>query len=121
MTARDSDENRLTRRGPDNRAWYVVATAAGEAEAAIIAGLLKSAEIPVWTYFESAGRAIGLGVGMLGAVEVMVPPEYYDEAMDLLEGVDDEDLITDGTAALEDDPNTIDGQATPVDDEDDLA
>jgi hypothetical protein len=92
--------------GPDDRNWYVVATASGEAEAAIIKGLLETADIPVWITRESAGAAIGLGVGLLGTVTIMVPETHYDEAMTLLEiddsveeidlaGDDDDDFVID--------------------------
>lgn len=80
---------RLPRQGPDDRQWYVIATARGEAESAIIVGLLETANIPVWVYRESAGSAIGLGVGILGTVYILTPEEYYDEAMSLLEAGDD--------------------------------
>lgn len=94
------------RRSLDNRPWYVVATAPGEAVAAIIAGRLKTAGIPVWIYRESAGAAIGLSVGPLGTVEVLVPEDYYEEALALLEA-DDAPLLDDGAPPL-DDGETID-------------
>jgi hypothetical protein len=78
------DDQRITRRGPGQRTWYQVATAGGEAEAALIKGLLESNGIPVWVYFESAGRAIGLGVGPLGATYLYTTAEYYEDALDLL-------------------------------------
>lgn len=90
-----------SRRGPDNRTWYVVATVGGEAEAAIITGRLESAGIPVWVYRESAGAAIGLTMGILGSVYVMTPEAYYEEAMALLEGGDSPEL-DDGAPELDD-------------------
>ncbi len=116
-----------TRRGPDNRPWYVVATAYGEAEAAIVAGLLKTAGIPTWVYWESAGRALGLTMGVLGTTDILTPEEYYEEAMVLLEG-DDVDLLESGSALDDADFSadfsadypgdfTVDGSATGPDDE----
>ncbi len=91
-------ERRIRRRGPDDRNWYVVAAIGGEARAAIVTGLLESAGIPVWTYRESAGVAIGLTVGVLGTVTIMVPESYYEEAMALLEA-DESRLLEEGDDA----------------------
>lgn len=81
------DENTaLTRRGPDNQAWYVVAHAADIASAEAVAGLLRSARIPVFLFREAAGTsAIPLSYGLLGGVDVAVPEIYYAEALALLE------------------------------------
>ena len=89
-----SDEKKLPikkRRGPDQALWYVVAHAVDMASAAIPAGLLRSAGIPVFLFREAAGQsAIPLSVGLLGGVDVAVPEAYYDEALALLEADDDE-------------------------------
>ncbi len=91
-------------RGMNKDPWYEVAVVSSEAQAAIIAGLLESAGIPTWVYYESAGRAIGLGMGLLGTVRVLTPEDRYEEAMDLLEaddvpeleeGDDDDTIIID--------------------------
>jgi hypothetical protein len=112
-----TEEKRITRRGQDGRTWYVVATALGDAEAAIVAGLLKSAGIPVWAYRESAGWALGLNVGLLGTIEILTPGEYYEEAMALLEeGEVEAPQLEDG--ASEDGSFTVDGTASPVDEDD---
>jgi hypothetical protein len=76
-----------TRRGPDRKIWYIVAHAPDLATAEIPAGLLRSANIPVYLFREAAGSsAIPLTVGLLGGVDVAVPEAYYQEAMALLEG-----------------------------------
>ena len=54
-------------------------------EAESIRLLLESFEIPVELIGESAGTAIGLGVGPLGEVSVYVPKERAKEAADLIE------------------------------------
>jgi hypothetical protein len=75
------------RRGPDQKVWYVVAHATDMTVAEIPAGLLRSANIPVFLFREAAGSsAIPLSVGKLGGVDVTVPEAYYEEAMALLEG-----------------------------------
>lgn len=76
----------IIRRGPDQALWYVVAHAVDMTTAAIPAGLLKTAGIPVYLFREAAGSsAIPLSVGKLGGVEIAVPAAYYAEALALLE------------------------------------
>ena len=81
----DDPSQALVRRGPDQRTWYVVARAPDLTVAAIPAGLLRSAGIPVLLLREAAGSsAIPVTVGRLGGVEVVVPEAYYLEARALL-------------------------------------
>lgn len=89
----DQNENAIEKRtGPDRKTWYVVAYAADMVVAEIPAGLLRSADIPVFLFREAAGSsAIPVTLGLLGGVEVAVPEAYYEEAMTLLEGEDDDD------------------------------
>ena len=54
-------------------------------EAETIRLLLESFEIPVELIGESAGKAIGLGVGPLGEVSVYVPVDRAKEAISLIE------------------------------------
>ncbi len=54
-------------------------------EAETIRLLLESFEIPVELIGESAGTAIGLGVGPLGEVSIFVPTDRADEAISLIE------------------------------------
>ena len=90
-----SENQPNTRQGPDGRLWFEVATASGEAEAAILRGALDGEGIPVWEYHESAGRAIGLGVGPLGTTTLYVPEEFYEDAAALLELGETEETIWD--------------------------
>ncbi len=71
--------------------WVVVAEPIGIEQAEIMAGSLRAESIPVWIRRESAGIAIALTVGMLGHIEIMVPFEYKEQALALLEGGDDEE------------------------------
>lgn len=80
-----NDNHALTRRGPDNKPWYVVASTAGMLEAEIIAGLLRSANIPLFLFREASSTAIPLSFGLIGGVDVLVPEDYYEEASALLE------------------------------------
>ncbi|NLX08425.1 MAG: DUF2007 domain-containing protein [Chloroflexi bacterium] len=77
--------NAITRRGPDNQVWYIVVEAPGMAAAEITAGLLRSANIPVFVFREAGGGPIALSVGLLGSVQIGVPEAYYEEALALLE------------------------------------
>lgn len=83
----------MKREGPDGQIWIEVAVAHGEAQAAIIAGMLESAGVPVLVYRESAGLALPVSFGRLGEVTIMTLEKYYDEALALLEGDDDTPLI----------------------------
>lgn len=62
-----------------------VGTADGQVEAEIIKGLLTANDIEVWLSQESAGLALGLTVGAMGAVEIMVRAEQAEEARSLME------------------------------------
>jgi hypothetical protein len=66
--------------------------------------LLDSFEIPVELIGESAGRAIGLGVGPLGEVSVYVPKERAMEARDLIKRMDGGEFVLPG------DDNELDDQ-----------
>lgn len=92
----------MRREGPDGQMWIEVAIAHGEAQAAIIAGMLESAGLPVLVYRESAGLALPVQFGRLGEVTVLTLEAYYDEALALLDAEDESDLLEEG-----DDENTI--------------
>ena len=101
----DNSQAIMKRRGPDQRTWYVVANTPDLAVAAIPAGLLRSADIPVFLFHEAVGTsAIPLSVGLLGGVEVAVPEAYYLEARALLdEAADFWDELDSGDDSLWDD------------------
>lgn len=68
-----------------NTDYIKVATAAGSMEAEILRGLLESREVEVWVRRESAGTAVGLGVGPLGQVDLYVPSAQQEEAEAILD------------------------------------
>ncbi len=84
----------MTRPGPEGQTWIEVAVAYGETQAAILAGVLESAGIPVLVYRESAGRALPVNIGRLGEVTVLTLEPFYEEALALLE-VDDDVMLLD--------------------------
>ncbi|GMR09720.1 MAG: hypothetical protein BMS9Abin28_0540 [Anaerolineae bacterium] len=62
-----------------------VGMADGQIEAEIIKGLLNANGVEVWLSQESAGTAIGLGIGPMAEVEIMVRAEQAEQATELLE------------------------------------
>jgi hypothetical protein len=78
--------------------YATVATASGMMEAEILKGMLQAQGVTVWLRHESAGSAIGLGVGPLALVDICVPLDQESEALAVLEDyssgaleIDDED------------------------------
>lgn len=69
---------------PISSDYALVAIASGQLEAEILRGLLEAHGVLVWTLGESAGSAIGLGLGPLGEVEIRVPAEQEPLARELL-------------------------------------
>lgn len=63
----------------------------GLMEAEIIKSKLESFEIPSMLKFESAGRLMGITMDGLGEVQVMVSPEDYDKAMEIINSESDSD------------------------------
>jgi hypothetical protein len=65
--------------------WEVVDEVAGDIQAEIIRGLLEAQEISVWLSQEGAGRVYGLGLGVLGRVQILVPSDASERARVILE------------------------------------
>ena len=80
----DQSDKSTTGGGSKPVRWEVVATAPGLAPAQIIAGRLQAEGIPARAWQESAGRAAGLVVGLLGLGYVEVPEEFVEQALDIL-------------------------------------
>ena len=68
-----------------NKRWVLVETVQGELQAEILRGLLEAQGFPVLLSQEGAGRALGLNVGPLGEVEILVPEENQEEALQILD------------------------------------
>jgi hypothetical protein len=105
----DENENAISKRnGPDDQTWYIVASTPDLTTAEIPAGLLRSANIPVFLFREALGSsAMPLMVGRLAGVDVAVPEAYYLEAMALL---DADDVLLDELAPPCDDQNDEDAE-----------
>ncbi len=54
------------------------------AEAHIIAGRLKHEGIPHHIHSQPGASAIGITIGRMGEIKVLVRPQHYDEAVELL-------------------------------------
>ncbi|MBN1264307.1 MAG: DUF2007 domain-containing protein [Anaerolineales bacterium] len=67
-----------------SKKYVILTTAFGSLEAEIIKGMLEANDIPVFLSGESAGKAIGLGVGPLAEVDLLVPEENLQEAREML-------------------------------------
>lgn len=65
--------------------WAVLVEVAGMLQAEILRGLLEAQEIPSVLSQEGAGRAIGLTIGTMGAVQILVPAEDLGRAQELLD------------------------------------
>ncbi|MEO8396043.1 MAG: DUF2007 domain-containing protein [Chloroflexota bacterium] len=78
----------------------VVYVASSEPEAYIVAGRLQSEGIEAFVHQEPIGRAYGLSIGPLGEVKVLVRPDQYDQALNIL---DDEEFLSDETDITTDD------------------
>lgn len=68
-----------------------IAVVEGMVEAEIIKSKLESYNISCFLKFESAGRLFGITMNGLGEVKIMVPPEYYEEAKNILIQTNQED------------------------------
>lgn len=63
----------------------IIASTAGKVEAEIIRSLLEANDIQVQLSYESAGTAIGLGVGPLAEVDILVRSDQQSQAETLLD------------------------------------
>lgn len=86
---------------PHPEGWMVVYVASSEPEAYIVAGRLQSEGIQAFVHQEPAGRAYGFTVGPMGEVKVLVLPEDYDQALNILD--EDADEADDAEDDAEDD------------------
>jgi hypothetical protein len=65
--------------------WVVLVEVAGMPQAEILRGMLEAQEISTVLSQEGAGRAIGLTIGSMGAVQILVPLEDQERAQALLD------------------------------------
>lgn len=65
--------------------WVIIAHTTDRMEAEVIAGLLRSENIPVFISQPGAGQAMGITVGILGIIDIMVPSKHEELALSLLD------------------------------------
>lgn len=71
--------------GHDGTTWMVVYTAYNISEAHIVVGRLEFEGIPSMLHGQVGSTALGIGYGKMGEILVLVQPEHYDTACDILE------------------------------------
>jgi hypothetical protein len=79
----------------DDEKWEVAHISSGMIDAKIISGRLETEDIPVKLQYEAVGVLYGLTVDGLGAVKVLVPEEYIDRALEVInDRYDEADIMT---------------------------
>jgi hypothetical protein len=68
----------------DDYAWVPLFRALDPAQARLIAARLDDQRIPVIIRSESASSALPVGIGLLANIDILVPDEYYDRALAVL-------------------------------------
>jgi hypothetical protein len=69
---------------PDQN-WEVIDEVAGDIQAEMLRGLLEAQGFRVWLSQEGAGRAYGLTLSTLGAVQILVPSDSVEGARHVLD------------------------------------
>jgi hypothetical protein len=78
---------RISKEGETNvseRKWVLVDEVSGGIQAEILRGLLESQGISVWLNQEGAGKAYGITLPALGSVQILVPSDVEQRALELL-------------------------------------
>jgi hypothetical protein len=65
--------------------WILVDKVQGQLQAEILGGLLEAQGIMVWLNAQGAAHAYAVGVGILGAVEILVPSSAAEQARQILD------------------------------------
>jgi hypothetical protein len=69
----------------DEESWSVAVTASGMAAAQVMAGRLEVEGIPVRLRYDVAGSLYAVTVNGLGAVRILVPEVYVQQARTILQ------------------------------------
>jgi hypothetical protein len=88
------------KRKPKPPQWMTVYVSHNLQEAHIISGKLRAEDIQTMVHTEPGASAIGITIGNLGEIKVLVSPDDYDRALDILEH-DDYDQLEDNTDAIQ--------------------
>lgn len=74
----------------DRGSWSLAATASGMAAAQVMAGRLEAEGVPVRLRYDVAGSLYAVTINGLGAVKILVPDEYVEQARAILDRTYDE-------------------------------
>jgi hypothetical protein len=101
--------------------YVTVYVANGQLDAEMVRSFLESVGIPAMISQESVGKVFGLASGPLGEVNVLVPEENSDEALEFLASMERGDLIDDqeGEDSSVDEDNQEDDNSSAVEGDDD--
>lgn len=64
--------------------WMIVFVTHDIPEAYVISGRLDHEGIPCFVHTQPGASAMGITIGSMGEVKVLVKPEHYDRALDIL-------------------------------------
>ncbi len=78
--------------------FVTVYSSMGMLGAQVIRSKLEASGVPVFLKYEAVGQVFGLTVDGLGLVEVQVPEEFADQALDLIREDEPEDGEDTGAA-----------------------
>lgn len=76
--------------GTDGPDWIAVCVTHNLPEAHIIAGKLRTYDIPAMIHQEAGASAIGITLGNLGEIKILVSPADYERALELLQPADND-------------------------------
>jgi hypothetical protein len=86
--------------------WVVIKEVFGSAEAEILRGVLEAQDIPVVLSQEGAGHDIyPVALGALGKVQIMVPAEQREVALEVLREIDAGEFEESSVDFLSDSPD----------------
>ena len=72
--------------------WIAIYITHNLPEAHIIVGKLRAYEIPAMIHKEAGAAAIGITLGNLGEIKVLVSPEHYEHAAEVLFPASDDQI-----------------------------
>ena len=87
--------SKLSKKEPQAPQWIVVYVTNDITVAHIVAGRLKHEGIHAIIDHMAGRDAIGITIGVMGEVRVLVHPQDYDDALDILEPEDPPELADD--------------------------
>lgn len=72
----------------NDQKWVIIREVSGDFIAENLRALLEAQGVPVVLNQEGAGRALGLSVGLMGVTQILVPDDYQEQALKVLESYD---------------------------------